>query len=70
MSRFLHIAEREARKIRTKHEQQNNTEDVGVYLDWGRDGKEDLRLLTIIKNVPKRIAQEMSQKPYGGKYNE
>ena len=62
MSRLLHIAEREARKIHTKHEQLNSTEDVNVYLDWGRDGKEDLQLLTTIKNVPKRIAQDMCRK--------
>lgn len=70
MSRLLHIAEREARKIHTKHEQLNSTEDVNVYIDWGRDGKKDLRLLTIIKNVPKRIAQDMCRKQYGGRYNE
>lgn len=60
MSRLLHIAEREARKIHTKHEQLNSTEDVNVYLDWSRqDGKEKLQLLTIIKDLPKRIAKDL-----------
>lgn len=58
MSRLLRIAEREARKVHTKHEQLNQTEDLDVYLDWGRDGEEDLQLLTTIKDLPKRIAKE------------
>ena len=59
MSQLLHIAEREAKKVQEKHEQLNSGEDLDIYLDWGRDGKENLQLLTTIKNVPKRIAQEM-----------
>ena len=59
MSRLLHIAEREARKIHTKHEQLNSTEDVDIFLDWGRDGEENLQLLTTIKDLPKRIAKEI-----------
>ena len=59
MSQLLHIAERETKKVHVKHEQLNSGVDVNVYLDWGRDGKENLQLLTTIKNVPKRIAQEM-----------
>lgn len=62
MSRLLHIAEREAKRVHKKHEQLNDTEDVGLYLDWGRDGKENLQLLTTIKNVPKKIAQELCRK--------
>lgn len=62
MSRLLHIAEREVKRVQTKHEEINGTEDVNVYLDWGRDGEQRLELLTVIKNVPKRIARELHSK--------
>lgn len=60
MSRLLHICERETRKIHMKHEQLNQTEDVNVYINWSRqDGKEDLQLLTTIRNLPKKLAEEL-----------
>ena len=59
MSRLLHLAEREARKVHKKHEQINGTEDVDIFLDLGRDGEENLQLLTTIKDLPKRIAKEI-----------
>ncbi len=66
MNRLLQIAERESKKIQVKQKQRNSTEKVYVFLDWGRDGETDLRLLTTIKNVPKKIAQQMCSKNIGG----
>lgn len=59
MSSLLHLAEREVRKIHVKHEQLNGTSDIKVYLDWGRDGEEDLQLLTTLKSVPNKIVQKL-----------
>lgn len=61
MSRLLHIAEREVKRVQTKHEEINGTEELHIYLDWGRDSKPDLRLLTTV-SVPRHIAREMRTK--------
>ena len=58
MSQLLHIAERELKKVQTKQEQQNRVEKISIFLDYGRTGKKDLRLLTIA-DVPRKIAQEL-----------
>lgn len=58
MSRLLHIAEREVKKVQTKHEEINNTEELLIFLDWGRNGEKRLELLTKV-NVPRHIAREM-----------
>lgn len=66
MSQLLHTADREVKKILSKREQLNNTRTVRVYLDWGRDGQEDLRLLTSIRKLSKTIADELCNNKIGG----
>ena len=61
MSRLLHIAQQEVKKVQAKSEELNSTEPLNIYLDWGRNSKSDLRLLTTV-NVPKRIAKELKSK--------
>lgn len=61
MSRLLNLAEREVKKVQAKHEEINDTDELQIFLDWGRDGKEDLQLLTIV-SASKRIVREMSMK--------
>lgn len=61
MSRLLNLVEREVKKVQAKHEEINDTDELQIFLDWGRDGKEDLQLLTIV-SASKRIVREMSMK--------
>ncbi len=61
MSRLLHIAEREVKKVQTKHEELNDTEELQIFLDWGRDNEPRLELLTKV-NVPKHIIRIMREK--------
>jgi hypothetical protein len=62
MNKLFHIA-KEIRKVKRSQERLNESDDFQVFLDYSReDGKEDLRLLTIIKNLPKSLAQEMRRK--------
>ena len=61
MSRLLHMTARELNKVHSKHDERHNTEDIEIYLDWGRDGKEKLQLLTVIKNVPKKIVEHKTK---------
>ena len=42
--------------------EQNNKNEIEVYLDWGRDGEEDLQYFTTIKNVPNDVMKEMERK--------
>ena len=61
MSRLLHIAEREVKKVQTKHEELNDTEELQIFLDWGRNGEQRLELLTKV-DVPKHIIRIMHDK--------
>lgn len=59
MSKFFHL-EREIRKVKQTQERLNESEDFQVFLDFSRDDEnKNIKLLTIIKNLPKKIAQMM-----------
>lgn len=57
MGRLLHIAEREVKQIQKRNEE---TADLQIFLDWGRDGTERLELLATV-TVPKRIIRTMCE---------
>lgn len=58
MNGLLRYTQQEVKRIQQKQAQSFN-EDVAVYLNWGRNGKKELQLLTVIKNVPKQITRNL-----------
>lgn len=60
MSRLLHVAEREVKKLQKKYDRSTNGRtDLTINLNWGRDGEPCLTHLTTIVNVPTSIVEEV-----------
>ena len=54
MNRLLHIVESEVKKVKVKQEELFRFEDLQIFVNFGRNGQDDRRLITTV-HLPKRL---------------